>query len=72
MARFVVEWIERTPRWADVDADSEADAIVKAKRGEVVEGSQDSEPGTMDRRSVRISSQPSIRRDVQRPGPRGD
>lgn len=54
MPRYKVEWKERTERWALVDAATEEEAVEKAKCGEVVEGSQDSDPGKMDKRTVRV------------------
>jgi len=53
MARYHVEWIERIPVWCVVEAESEEEAIEKKLAGEVIEGTQDSEPGRMDRRTIR-------------------
>jgi len=56
LMQYVVNWIERCPRWASVEAESEDEAIQKAKRGEVIDGTQDGEPGDADLRTYRIQS----------------
>lgn len=58
MARWLASWIERTPKWAIVEADSEKEAILKTKEGKLVEGTQDSDPGKMDKRSVQVMRSP--------------
>jgi hypothetical protein len=45
MGVYLVEWVERITGFARVQAADEDEAVAKARRGEVVEGSQDSEPG---------------------------
>lgn len=52
MAKYHVEWFERTPHWCKVEADSEEEAIAKAVLGEVIEGSQDTGIGKKDNRTI--------------------
>jgi hypothetical protein len=52
--RYVVEWIERCPQWAEVEADSEEEALEKGKRGDFIENTRDSEPGHEDMRTYRV------------------
>ena len=51
---YTVMHKEKDPHWANVEAESEAEAIEKAKRGDIIEGTQDSEPGEPDMRSFRV------------------
>lgn len=55
MAVYQIRWIERTPHWCLVEAESEEDAILKKVLGEVIEGSQDSGIGKMDNRTIEVS-----------------
>lgn len=43
--KFKVQWYEKIPHWANVEADSEKEAIEKMKRGQFIEGTLDSDPG---------------------------
>lgn len=54
MGIYLVEWTEKTTTSARVVADSEGDAIEKARRGKVIEGSQDSDPAFGRRTSYRV------------------
>jgi len=51
---YKVEWTELWTGWANVEAESEEEAIAKAKRGEIIEGTQDSDPGNTDPKSFNI------------------
>lgn len=52
--RYTVNWIERCPAWVDVEADSPEEAKQKVLDGDVIEGSQDSDPGKMDKRTLSV------------------
>lgn len=54
MPRYLVEWTVKVPAWAYVDASDEKEAVRKARIGDVVEGSQDSDPGKRDLRTFRV------------------
>jgi len=45
---YTVYWEEKTKRQVSVEAEEEEEAIKKAKCGDVIEGTQDSEPGKDD------------------------
>lgn len=45
--RFRVHFQELASCMADVDAEDHVQAIAKAKRGDVIEGTQDTEPGNL-------------------------
>ncbi len=51
---YVVEFIVKSPHWVTVEAETKEEAIEKAKRGDIIEGSQDSEPGDADRKTYRV------------------
>jgi len=56
---YRVEWIEMCPQWADFEADSEAEAIQKAKRHDFIEGTRDSEPGRDKPNSYLVGPSPT-------------
>lgn len=58
MAEYLVEWTERTPHWCRVEAISEEEAMSKMVLDEIIEGSQDSDPGSMDNRTIRARLYP--------------
>ena len=51
--RYRVEWIKRCPQWADVEVDSDEEAMEKGKRGDFIERTRDSESGKEDMRTYR-------------------
>ncbi len=53
--RYHVSFIVRTPHWVEVDAGSPEEALEKAKAGDFVEGTQDSDPGRADMRTYRVN-----------------
>ena len=58
MAIYLVRWIERTPTWCKVEADSEEEAMAKMVLDEIIEGSQDSGIGKMDNRTITATIHP--------------
>lgn len=54
MNRYRVHYIERLQAWAEAYADSESEAIAKVRQGEMIEGTQDSDPLGHDFRRARV------------------
>ena len=54
MPIYRVEWIERMPHCVLVEADSKEEAEEKMLAGDIIEGSQDCEPGKMDKRTIQV------------------
>jgi hypothetical protein len=54
MPLYRVEWVEKLRVMAIVNAKDSDEALEKAKRREVIEGSQDTEPGPVDRRTFKV------------------
>ena len=53
MSIYRVEWIEKQPHWVMVNAETLQEAKEKMLEGEIIEGSQDCEPGHMDKRTIK-------------------
>ena len=53
MPIYLVEWKERTPHRCRVEADSKEEAIEKMLRDEFIHGTQDSDPGDTDNRTIK-------------------
>lgn len=54
MPLYLLNWIERTPHWCNVIAESEEEAMAKMVLGEIIEGTQDSGIGKMDNRTIMV------------------
>ena len=52
---YIAEWEESDQFECLINADSEEEALAKLKRGEIIEGSQDSDPGDGAMKKIRIS-----------------
>ena len=48
LKRYTVHYYERSLAWVDVWAANSAEAVAKAINGEIIEGTQESDPGGLD------------------------
>lgn len=56
MTTYRVSWIDRTRAWATVTAESEKEALEKAKRGEHNDDT-DTDPGDADMRTFKVDGE---------------
>ena len=53
LRRYTVRYYERLAAWVDVWAANPAEAVEKARDGEIIEGTQDSDPGKLEWKRAR-------------------